>query len=64
MTPREAAIVSAYTGILIGDLQTLHEYIEEKFSSPVWVHQLADPVMADRLKELSRSDFIAIEVMR
>ena len=29
MTKREAAIVSAYTGVLIGDFNEMHRYIEE-----------------------------------
>ena len=62
MTSREAAIVSAYTGVLIGDFNELHRYVEEKFGHPVWTHQMSTTAFADRLKDLSRDDFLAIEV--
>jgi len=39
MTKREAAIVSAYTGILIGSFSDLHQYIEEIMKRPVWTHE-------------------------
>lgn len=35
MTKREAAIVSAYTGILIGSFSDMHEYVEEKLQRSV-----------------------------
>lgn len=41
MTKREAAIVSAYTGILIGDFSDMHKYIEEKLDRAVWTPELA-----------------------
>lgn len=62
MNKREAAIVSAYTGFLIGDFSELHKYIEEKFGHPVFTHQMANEGFEDELKKLSKPDFIAIEV--
>ena len=43
MTKREAAIVSAYTGVLIGDFDEVHKYIEELLGRPVFTHELAAP---------------------
>ncbi|XAO35374.1 hypothetical protein SEA_FRANCOB_210 [Streptomyces phage Francob] len=60
LTRREAAIISAYTGYLIGPFSDMHEYIEEKFERPVWTHEL--PPLADKLRELSKEDFLAIKV--
>lgn len=62
MTPREAAIVAAYTGISIGSLGALHEYAEEKLARPVWVHEFAIASVAEELRAAARSDFLAIEV--
>lgn len=62
MTKREAAIVSAYTGFLIGDFNEFHNYVEEKFGRPVWVHELADKTKAEELHEKSRADFISMKV--
>lgn len=60
LTKRQSAIVSAYTGILAGNFPALHEYVEEKFGHPVWTHQFGDEEFADKLKELSREDFLGI----
>lgn len=30
LTKREAAIISAYTGFMIGEFSEMHKYIEEK----------------------------------
>jgi len=62
MNKREAAIVSAYTGILIGEFSDMHGYIEEIIGDPVFTHQMADRLFSKHIKELSRQDFINIEV--
>lgn len=63
MTKQEAAIVSAYTGFLIGDFATLHKYIEQKMERPILTHELADPSVAKELRERSKADFVAIKVL-
>ena len=60
MNKREAAIVSAYTGKLIGDFSEMHGYIEEIMGHPIWTHQL--PSLAEEIKEKSKPDFIGMEV--
>ena len=62
MTKREAAIVSAYTGILIGDFSDMHKYIEEKLDRAVWTHELAYTKVQEEIKQKSKEDFINIEV--
>lgn len=62
MNKREAAIVSAYTGVLIGNFSDMHEYIETIMGHPVWTHQLADKEFFAKIKEKSRDDFINIVV--
>lgn len=62
MTRREAAIIGAYTGVLIGDFADLHAYIEEKFARPVWTHELTRPEIVVRLKTLAAADVAAIKV--
>lgn len=62
MTKREAAIVTAYTGILIGEFSDLHEYIEKILGRPVFTHELADKELWVEIKEKSRKDFINITV--
>lgn len=60
MTRREAAIVSAYTGYLVGEFSDLHVYINEILGRPVFTHQLPD--VKDEIIEKSRADFVAITV--
>lgn len=62
MNKREAAIVSAYTGYLIGDIKDMHRYIEEILGRQVFVHELANDDIVDEIREKSRYDFINIEI--
>lgn len=62
MTKREAAIVSAYTGYLIGDFNEIHKYIEEIMGRPVFVHELADLKLNGEIRERSKKDFCSIVV--
>lgn len=38
---KEAVIVSAYTGVLIGDFNEMHRYIEEIMGRQVFTHELS-----------------------
>lgn len=62
MTKREAAIVSAYTGILAGSFSEMHKYIEEIMERPVWTHELANEKIVEEIKKRSREHFIQIKV--
>lgn len=60
MTKREAAIISAYTGYLIGEFSDFHAYVEEVMGRPVFTHEL--PSIAEELKEKSKKDFMSIKI--
>lgn len=60
MTKREKAIVSAYTGIFMGDFDALHKYIEEVMGRPVWTHEMGTEKVANEIKEKSKPDFLAL----
>lgn len=60
MTKREAAIVSAYTGYLIGEFSDFHAYAEEIIGRPIFTHEI--PILADELKEKSKKDFMSIKI--
>lgn len=62
MTKREAAIISAYTGILIGKFSDLHKYVQEKFDREVLTIEFASKHFESTLKKLSKSDFLNIKV--
>ena len=60
MTKREAAIVSAYTGVLIGDFNEMHRYIEEIMGRQVLTHELS--YISDEITKRSKNDFMNIKV--
>lgn len=60
MTKREAAIVSAYTGYLIGEFSDFQAYAEEIMGRPIFTHEF--PSIADELKEKSKKDFMSIKI--
>lgn len=62
MTKRESAIVSAYTGIFIGNFSDIHEYIENIMGRPVWTHELASKKIMDEIKSRSKTDFLSLVV--
>jgi len=63
MSKREAAIVAAYTGYLIGSFDEMHTYIEEILKRPVFTSELGDPVIKQQIHEASRADFVALTVI-
>lgn len=63
MNKREAAIVSAYTGDLIGKFSDMHEYVEEILHRPVWTHEFASESVISEIHEKSKEDFIGINVL-
>jgi len=62
MTKREAAIVSAYTGFLIGDFDEVLKYASSVLDRPVFVHQMGGDDFWDELAEKSRNDFVGLMV--
>ncbi len=62
MNKREAAIVSAYTGILLGDFDELYSYVEEKLGRSVSVHELASTGLVHDIKEKTKQDFLSLVV--
>jgi hypothetical protein len=62
MTKQEAAIVSAYTGILIGEFDDMHEYIEKIMERPIFTHELGSPKIWIEVKQKSKQDFINIKM--
>lgn len=61
MTRREAAIVTAYTGILIGPFSDFHAYVEQLLGREVQ-HVEMDEAFFAALKERAKADFVGIPV--
>lgn len=62
MTKDEAAIVAAYTGVMVGNFTELHEYVERLLGHPVFTHEFGNESMAERIKQAARPDFLALVV--
>ena len=60
LTKRQAAIIGAYTGYVIGPFGDIHAYIEEILGRPVWTHELGSQAMQDEVTEKSKADYIAL----
>lgn len=60
MTKNEAAIISAFTGIMVGRFSDMHEYVEKLFGYPVFTHMFADKDFVQKVKDLSYNDFIQL----
>lgn len=61
MTKHEAAVVEIFTGICMltgNDRKYVYEYVEKLLGFPIFTHEFTK--YADKLKELSRPDFIEI----
>lgn len=61
MTKNEAAIVSAYTGIVLGEWEPMLDYIEKILGRRVAIQDL--PSLVKEIHEASREDFISIETI-
>lgn len=61
MTKHEAAIIQAYTGYVMltdDDFDIFTKYCTQILGHPIFTHEY--PEYADKIKELSKSDFIGL----
>lgn len=60
ITPYAAAIITLYTGSLLGKFETAHALAEEVLGRPVMTHELADSAIWVELKEKVKPLFIQL----
>ncbi len=60
MNKREAAIITAYTGIMCGSFSDFHEYAEKLMGHPIWTHQFGSAEFAQVIKDAAKDDFITL----
>lgn len=60
MTKREAAIITAYTGSVLCNIEDFHSYVEELLGRPVLMHEI--PELENEIKEKSKKDFLLIRI--
>lgn len=60
LTREQAAILSAYTGILCGPFHDFHAYAEKIMERPIYTSEFANELVFVALKERSEADFVAM----
>jgi len=60
MNKREAAIITAHSGMFMGDFGEFHKYVEEIMGRPVFTHEMGVKEIAEEIKQLSKDDFIKL----
>lgn len=60
ITIREAAVITAYTNILLGRFEDFHKYAEDLLGRPIFTHEFVDPEVSAELKEKSKPEFLKI----
>lgn len=61
MTKKEAAIIMAYTGVTMltgDDIGVFWKYCESIYGRAIYTHEY--PSLADKIKDLSKPDFIEL----
>lgn len=62
MTSYEAAVVSAYTGYLIGEFSEMQKYVEIIMGRPVFSHEMGDSSIQKEIQRRSYDDFITLPI--
>ena len=60
ITKREAAIITAYTGVVLGEWVEAKKYIDEIMGRDLFTHEL--PVLVGEIHEKAKADFINLKV--
>lgn len=61
MTKHEAAVIMAYTGVVMlkgDDISVFWKYCESIYGMAIWTHEYS--TLAEKIKDLSKKDFIEI----
>jgi hypothetical protein len=62
VTKKEAAIVTAYTGILIGEFDEFHKYAEESLGRSIMTHEFGFKITWNELHAATHDDFAGINI--
>lgn len=60
LTDSQALVLSIYTGLYLCDMDRLCEAYTEALGRPAMTHDLANPEIRERMKELYRPLFLSI----
>ncbi len=57
---KPGAVIGAYTGILSGPMDEMHDYIEVIMGRPVYTHEMGDKEIMQEVKEKAKTDFLKV----
>ena len=60
LTKEQAAVLSAFTGVMMGPFHEFHEYVEGIMGRPVYTHEFASDEMSKAIKSAAWDDFMEI----
>lgn len=60
LTKEQGVIITGFTGVLACDFSDFHADIERRMGRPVWTHEMSNAEFMEHMKELYRTDFVAI----
>lgn len=60
LTKKQAAVITAYTGFLLGSFNDVHHYIEKLMGRLVFTHEMGSKELMDELQLKAKADFIAL----
>lgn len=60
MTNYEKIIVTAYTGVVMCEMDDLQRYAREKLGRPVWTHELAFQSVIDEIRKAAEPEFLLL----
>lgn len=62
MTKKEAAIISVFTGVLVGDFEEFQKYAEKVLGRSIMTHELRSEIIWEKLRVESLDDFCGIRI--
>jgi hypothetical protein len=62
MTKHEAAVISAYTGYMIGNFGDMQDYAEKALGRSIFTHEFARKDICEELKQAAKADLMNIHV--
>ena len=62
MTKKEEAIITAYIGILIGELDEAYKYIDKILGRSILTHELASKFLWEEIKKKARPDLEDLKI--
>lgn len=61
LTVIQAAIISAYTGVMVGKFTDMRDYACELLGRELFTHDFGERAIRDELKARSKPDFLALQ---